>query len=115
VFNHFKKNLIHMMYQKSIFQVLLFFILSYEVLADEKMDIGLEIFNNKAQCGTCHVLESAGATGNIGPNLDMLKPQLAQIVNAVTNGIGVMPPWQGILTSEEIEAVAYYVFKSTNK
>jgi mono/diheme cytochrome c family protein len=33
----------------------------------------------------------------------------------VTNGIGVMPPWGGILTPEEIEAVAYYVFNSTNK
>ncbi len=51
----------------------------------------------------------------IGPNLDMLKPRLEQVVNAVTNGIGVMPPWEDILTPEEIEAVAYFVFKSTNK
>jgi mono/diheme cytochrome c family protein len=27
----------------------------------------------------------------------------------------VMPPWEGILTEEEIEAVAYYIFNSTNK
>jgi len=33
----------------------------------------------------------------------------------VTNGIGVMPPWEGLLTTEEIEAVAYYVFNSTSK
>jgi mono/diheme cytochrome c family protein len=26
-----------------------------------------------------------------------------------------MQAWEGILTSEEIEAVAYYVFNSTNK
>jgi len=26
-----------------------------------------------------------------------------------------MPPWEDILTDEEIEAVAYYVFNSTNK
>ena len=45
----------------------------------------------------------------------MLKPQIQQIIYAVTNGIGVMPPWGGILTPEEIEAVAYYVFTSTNK
>jgi len=38
-----------------------------------------------------------------------------QIITAVTNGIGVMQAWEGILTYEEIEAVAYYVFNSTNK
>ena len=79
------------------------------------MDLGLEIYNNKAQCGVCHTLQAAGSAGNIGPNLDQLKPQMPQIIAAVTNGIGVMPPWDGILTYEEIEAVAYYVFNSTNK
>ena len=93
--------------------VLLFF--SKVSFADEKMILGLDIFNNKATCGTCHTLQSARSSGNIGPNLDILKPQIAQIINAVTNGIGVMPPWEGILTEEEIEAVAYYVFNSTSK
>ena len=65
-------------------------------------------------CGSCRTLQDAGATGKIGPNLDMLKPQIEQIINAVTNGIGVMPSWEGVLTTEEIESVAYYVFKSTN-
>ena len=60
------------------------------------------------------MLQAAGSAGNIGPNLDQLKPQMPQIIDAVTNGIGVMPPWDGILTYEEIEAVAYYVFNSTN-
>ena len=83
--------------------------------ADPKMDLGLEVYNNKAQCGVCHALQAAGSVGNIGPNLDQLKPQMPQIIGAVTNGIGVMPPWEGILTYEEIEAVAYYVFNSTNK
>ena len=40
---------------------------------------------------------------------------MLQIISAVTNGIGVMQTWEGILTYEEIEAVAYYVFNSTNK
>ena len=82
--------------------------------ADEKMTLGLEVYNNKAQCGVCHSLQAAGSDGQIGPNLDMLKPQVEQIISAVTNGIGVMPPWEGILTEEEIEAVAYYIFNSTN-
>jgi len=40
---------------------------------------------------------------------------MSQIIYAVTNGIGVMQAWEGILTYEEIEAVAYYIFNSTNK
>ena len=85
------------------------------VFADDKMDLGLEVYNNKAQCGVCHALQAAGSEGQIGPDLDLLKSQIPRIISAVTNGIGVMPPWEGILTYEEIEAVAYYVFNSTNK
>ena len=85
------------------------------VFADSKMELGLDVYNNKAMCGTCHVLKAANSEGQIGPNLDMLKPQMSQIILAVTNGIGVMPGWDGILTTEEIEAVAYYVFTSTNE
>ena len=84
------------------------------VFADDKMVMGLEIFNNKAQCGVCHTLQAAGSEGQIGPSLDLLKPQLEQIVSTVTNGIGVMQAFEGILTTEEIEAVAHYVFNSTN-
>ena len=78
------------------------------------MSLGLNVFNNKAMCGTCHTLKAAESSGDIGPNLDMLKPKIAQTILAVTNGIGVMPPWKDILTIEEIEAVAYYIFNSTN-
>ena len=89
--------------------------LNIEVFADEKTKLGLEVFNDKAQCGVCHMLQAADSNGDIGPNLDMLKPSQAQIIYVVTNGIGVMQAWDGILTKEEIEAVAYYVFNSTNK
>ena len=85
------------------------------VFADDKIVLGLDVYNNKAQCGACHTLQAAGSEGQIGPNLDQLKPQMPQIIAAVTNGIGVMQAWEGILTYEEIEAVAYYVFNSTNK
>jgi len=97
--------------------LLILFLLFFSKIsfANEKIILGLDVFNNKAACGTCHTLQSAGSSGNIGPNLDILKPQIAQIVNAVTNGVGVMPPWEGILTFEEIEAVAYYIFTSTSK
>ena len=83
-------------------------------MADDKMKLGMEVFNNKANCGTCHTLLEAGSSGNIGPNLDQLKPSLDRIVYTVTNGIGLMQAWEDILTYDEIEAVAYYVFNSTS-
>ena len=100
--------------KKNLFILFLLFF-SKVSFADEKMILGLEVYNDKAQCGVCHSLKSAGSDGQIGPNLDILKPQMEQTILAVTNGIGVMPPWEGILTSEEIEAVAYYVFNNTSK
>ena len=100
---------------KKIILVLFILTLSSSAIADPKMELGLEVYNNKAQCGVCHTLQAAKSLGDIGPNLDQLNAQISQIVYAVTNGIGVMPPWGGVLTSNEIEAVAYYVFNSTNK
>ena len=100
---------------RKILLISLLLIFSISALADSEMDLGLDVYNNKAQCGTCHTLHAAGSEENIGPNLDQLKPTIPQIIYAVTNGIGVMQAWEGILTDEEIEAVAYYVFNSTNK
>ena len=100
---------------KKILLILLFLTFSSSVFSDDKMVLGLDIYNNKAQCGVCHTVQVAGSSGDIGPNLDQLKPSIDQIIYVVTNGIGVMQAWEGILTYEEIEAVAYYVFKSTNK
>ena len=88
---------------------------SSSVFADPKMELGLEIFNNKAQCSMCHTLQAAGSEGQIGTNLDELKPLMLQVVSAVTNGIGVMPAFEGMLSSEEIEAVSYFVSTSTNQ
>ena len=79
------------------------------------MELGLDVYNNKAQCGVCHTLQAASSEGNIGPNLDQLKPLMDRIIYVVTNGIGVMQAWEDVLTDEEIEAVAYYIFNSTNK
>ena len=100
---------------KKIIFVLFFLILCGPAFTKNKKELGLEVFNNKAMCGTCHVLQAAESTGNIGPNLDQLKPSIDQIIYVVKNGIGIMQAWEGILSSEEIEAVAYYVFSSTNK
>ena len=40
---------------------------------------------------------------------------MVKVIYAVTNGIGVMPPYEGVLTIQEIEAVAHYVSISTNQ
>ena len=95
---------------------LILFSLNINLLkADSKMEMGLDVYNNKAMCGTCHTLSATGSLGEIGPNLDQIKPQISQIILAVTNGIGVMPAFEGMLTFEEIEAVAYFVSTSSNK
>ena len=99
--------------------ILLFsFSLSINLKADsEKMALGLDVYNNKAMCGTCHILKAAASEGNIGPDLDSLKPSEEQVKLVVTDGLGVMPAFgeEGLLTPEEIDAVSYYVFNSTNK
>ena len=96
-----------------LFAFLLIF--SSPVFADPKMELGLDVYNGKAQCGMCHTLQAVGSEGQIGPNLDQLKPLMAQVVSTVTNGIGVMPSFEGMLSSEEIEAVSYFVSTSTNQ
>ena len=100
---------------KKFLFILLIIFFKNNALSDDKMDLGLEVYNNKAQCGVCHTLQAAGSEGQIGPNFDILKPDISQIIYAVTNGVGVMQAWEGILTDEEIKAVAYYVFNSTKE
>ena len=73
-----------------------------------------EIFLNDGNCASCHALSDAGSNADIGPNLNLIKPDLGRVVMAVTNGIGVMPAYVGILTSEEIEAVSFYVSEKSN-
>ena len=101
---------------KKILLILIYLIISSSLaFADFKMALGLKVYNNKARCGVCHTLQAADSTGDIGPNFDQLRSTIPQIIYAVTNGIGVMQAWEGILTDKEIETVAYYIFNSTNK
>ena len=82
--------------------------------ADEKLNIGKNIFLEKGNCATCHALDDAGSTGDIGPNLNQIKPDIGRVIMSVTNGIGVMPAYEGLLSSKEIEAVAKYVSEKSN-
>ena len=103
------------MKMKKIFLILICLIFCSSAFTDSKIELGLEVFNNKAQCGMCHTLQAAGSEGQIGINLDQLKPLMSQVIMAVTNGNGVMPTFEGMLSSEEIEAVSYFVSTSTNQ
>ena len=83
--------------------------------ADELFNKGKEIFLGAGNCAACHTLSDAGSVGEIGPNLNQIRPQVQTILMAVRNGIGVMPAMEGILSDEEIEAVAHYVSISADQ
>ena len=68
-----------------------------------------------AGCGGCHVLEAAGTSGNVGPNLDESKPSKALVIERVTDGKGAMPSFADAYTPDEIAAVADYVVAATGR
>jgi cbb3-type cytochrome c oxidase subunit III len=69
----------------------------------------------EAGCGGCHVLEAAGATGTVGPNLDDAKPSKELAIDRVTNGKGVMPAFKDSYSAEQIAAVADYVSQNAGQ
>jgi cytochrome c553 len=76
---------------------------------------GKQVFLGSAACGGCHTLADAGSSGNVGPNLDDAKPTYDKVVTQVTNGGGVMPPFKGTLTEQQIADVAAYVSSVAGK
>jgi cytochrome c6 len=70
---------------------------------------GKEVFLGASACGGCHTLADAGASGTVGPNLDDAKPSADLVVDRVTNGSGVMPPFKDTLSAQQIADVAAYV------
>ncbi len=76
--------------------------------------VGKQVFAS-AGCGGCHTLKDAGATGNVGPNLDALKPSAARVAHQVTVGGGQMPAFKGQLSPAKILAVAAYVSSVAGK
>ncbi len=92
-----------------LFVSIIFLSIFNPVKSDEIFNIGKKIFLDQGNCATCHTLLDAGSYGNIGPNLNEIRPDIMRVIAAVTNGIGVMPAYQGELSLKEIEAVAHYV------
>ena len=75
-------------------------------------EAGEAVFES-AGCGSCHVLEAAGSSGEVGPNLDEAKPDIDRVLDRVTNGSGVMPSFKGQLNGKQIQDVARFVVDST--
>ena len=89
--------------------IIFFNFFSIPVKSDALFEMGKDVFLNKAVCSTCHTLDDAGSDGQIGPNLNQIRPNKMKVINSVTYGIGVMPAYEGELSPKEIEAVAHYV------
>jgi len=75
---------------------------------------GKQVFTS-AGCAGCHTLKDAGATGNVGPNLDQLKPSASIVQHQVEVGGGAMPAFKGRLSDAQIKAVADYVASVAGK
>ena len=69
----------------------------------------------EAGCSGCHTLAAAGASGNVGPNLDDAKPSKELVIDRVTNGKGVMPSFKDSYSTAQIEAVAEFVSSNAGK
>ena len=72
-----------------------------------------QLFNDN--CGNCHTLATAGATGKVGPDLDQLRPGPDLVRVQVENGGGSMPAFKGRLSPEQIQAIADYVAENAGK
>ena len=82
--------------------------------ADDPLARAKELFTRDASppCAMCHTLKDAGASGQIGPSLDELKPNEQRVTTAVRNGIGVMPPYPS-LSQADVQALARYVARAS--
>jgi cytochrome c6 len=69
-----------------------------------------------ATCGTCHTLRAAGTSGQVGPDLDQLKPDEARVLAAIRNGgtgQGIMPT--NIYTGKQAQQVAAFVSQAAGR
>jgi hypothetical protein len=72
---------------------------------------GAAVFKS-AGCGSCDTLKAANAGGQIGPNLDDVRPDFGTVRAKVEQGGGGMPSFGGQLTAAQIRDVAAFVAKN---
>jgi cytochrome c6 len=75
---------------------------------------GKPLFKSKG-CVACHTLKDAGATGTVGPDLDVAKPSLGRAIDRVLNGKGAMPPFKDQLSTKQVADVAAYVVQASRQ
>jgi mono/diheme cytochrome c family protein len=69
---------------------------------------GAKVFAD-AGCGNCHTMRAANSKGEVGPNLDELRPNEQKVIQQVTNGGNGMPSFKDKLSAAEIKQVAGFV------
>ena len=65
-----------------------------------------------SNCAGCHTFAAAGTSGTVGPNLDQTSLTAERIAEQIRSGGGGMPPFEGELTDEQIQALAEWVFEN---
>jgi cytochrome c553 len=78
------------------------------VPANAHASVGARVFADNG-CGDCHTLGAAQASGQIGPNLDTLRPGYDQVRAKVEQGGGGMPSFGDRLSPQQIRDVAAFV------
>lgn len=68
---------------------------------------GAQLFSDN--CETCHGPNGAG--GHVGPDLQKspVAENLARVEKQIRNGGGAMPPFEGVLSNNQIDVIAQYV------
>lgn len=91
-------------------------IVTFASTAASNDDIGKELFLKGAvpACAVCHTLKAVGAVGEVGPSMNELQPDTARVMNAVKNGIGIMPAYPN-LTPEQLQILSEYVAKASRQ
>jgi mono/diheme cytochrome c family protein len=76
---------------------------------------GRELFG--LRCANCHTLKAANAAGAIGPDLDVLRPQKALVLDAIAKGRarGNGQMAAELYTGQDAEDVANFVAKAVGQ
>ena len=72
---------------------------------------GRQLFADR--CGGCHTLSAAGTSGQVGPDLDQMRPSQDRVLNAIRRGPGQMP--ENVATGADAQAIARFVSQNAGK
>jgi cytochrome c6 len=66
-----------------------------------------------AKCGSCHTLKAAGTSGQVGPDLDAVRPDQATVKDAIAAGPDGMPA--NVVSGSQAKEVAAFVASVAGK